>query len=471
MTQHATEVFVGIDVSKGYVDLHAVNHAQSVLAKNRYDDTADGHAQVRSLINDWLRKSPEKGIIVGMEASGGLERNWARMLRALGLRVTVAILNPLAVKRFLDQDLHRSVTDARSAAGIAQYLVMGRRLHQTESDHAMEGVRNLFRCISGFKLQETRSANRLQNLLPRVHPDLVQFARDGFPQWMLIVLKRYPSAPRLARAKPGTVAQIPYVTQQRAKELIAAAKQSVASETDAYTSAAVVYLAMDIIHQRSVAKEMQQTLVSAMKDDPGFRTIMSIPGIGEWAALTLRIEIVRIERFSSAEALTAFAGLDPRYHQSGDALHTFHISKHGRRQIRTVLFMCAMSAIQCNPVMAAFYDRLIAAGKPHMVALTAVMRKLLHLVYACWITERPFDAEYEAQRRASRTPANEVDKEAMPDATACDDCPTGPVRITAPVSRREAQRRKAATVPQTRNKRVVRGPGAASRVSLKSGGK
>ena len=49
----------------------------------------------------------------------------------------------------------------------------------------------------------------------------------------------------------------------------------------------------------------------------------------------------------------------------------------GRRSVRSAIFMAALSAIRCNPVMRAFYQRLLARGKPKMVALVAVARKVL----------------------------------------------------------------------------------------------
>lgn len=464
MTHHTEELFVGMDISKGYADLHAINNARSVITRSRHDDSTSGHTQVRALLNTWQAKQPDATILVGVEASGGLERNWVRMLQALGPHVTVATLNPLAVKRFLDQDLHRSVTDARSAAGIAEYLASGKRLHQTQTDPTLEGAQDLYRCICASIQQMSETKNRLHNLLPRVQPELIQFMRDDIPQWLLAVLERYPTAPQLARAKAATLARIPYLTPEWAEGLIAAAKQSVAAQTDAFSATTVSFLIKDIIHQLRTIEEMKRPLFAAMKNDPGVHAIESIPGIGAWSAVSLRIEIGLIERFPSAEALTAYAGLDPRYHQSGDGLRTMHISKHGRRRIRAILYMCALSAIKANPVIAAFYNRLVDAGKPKMVAVTAAMRKLLHLVYACWISEKPFDSEYERKRREHQAAVLEDAERSNLGAAAIDAATDVPVRITAPVSRREAKRRKAAAVPQTRITRVMRGPGAASRL-------
>lgn len=59
-----------------------------------------------------------------------------------------------------------------------------------------------------------------------------------------------------------------------------------------------------------------------------------------------------------------------------------------------MLYFPAMSATRCNPVLKAFYDRLVAAGKPKVVALAAVMPKLLILVYGVLKSNRPFTPAY-----------------------------------------------------------------------------
>ena len=52
----------------------------------------------------------------------------------------------------------------------------------------------------------------------------------------------------------------------------------------------------------------------------------------------------------------------------------------GRHQVRTVLYMAMMSAMQCNPVFKATYQRLVAAGKPKKVAIIACVRKMIFIL-------------------------------------------------------------------------------------------
>ena len=78
----------------------------------------------------------------------------------------------------------------------------------------------------------------------------------------------------------------------------------------------------------------------------------------------------------------AHAGLDPRHAESGSSLHKpARISKAGNKYLRAALYMPALVAIQHEPNVAAFYDKLVASGKTKMQAIIAVMRKLLHAIF------------------------------------------------------------------------------------------
>ena len=72
----------------------------------------------------------------------------------------------------------------------------------------------------------------------------------------------------------------------------------------------------------------------------------------------------------------ALAGLAPFNHDSGSVRGKCAIFG-GRRALRSGLYMAALSAARFNPILSSFYQRLRAKGKPHKLALTAVMRKLL----------------------------------------------------------------------------------------------
>lgn len=118
----------------------------------------------------------------------------------------------------------------------------------------------------------------------------------------------------------------------------------------------------------------------------------SIPGIGKATIVRLLAFIGDVQRFDHAKALAAFVGLNPTVHQSGSSVRGKpHLSKKGNSVIRRALYMPAIVARRYNPVIKAFADRLKKAGKPNMVIIGAVMRKLLHIIYGVLKSGMPFD--------------------------------------------------------------------------------
>lgn len=113
--------------------------------------------------------------------------------------------------------------------------------------------------------------------------------------------------------------------------------------------------------------------------------VLSIPGIGERTALALIVRMPELGRISREEA-AALAGLAPFDDDSGHHNGKRHIAG-GRSRLRRSLFAAALpAAFRWNPQVAGFYSRLIAAGKPHNLALTACARKLL--IYANTVVQR-----------------------------------------------------------------------------------
>jgi transposase len=87
--------------------------------------------------------------------------------------------------------------------------------------------------------------------------------------------------------------------------------------------------------------------------------------------------------------IAALAGLAPHTRQSGQWKGRSFIGG-GRTTVRTALFMGAMVGKKYNPVLRAFFERLVAAGKPKMVALIAVARKLLTILNAILRDRQPW---------------------------------------------------------------------------------
>ena len=123
--------------------------------------------------------------------------------------------------------------------------------------------------------------------------------------------------------------------------------------------------------------------------------LTSIPGIGETTAGTLLAEIPHLDRFESAKAIAAYAGLSPRQRHSGSSIHGRpRLCKTGNSRLRKALYMPAMVALRFNPILRTFSERLLAAGKHKRLIIGAVMRKLLVLAYGILRSGKRFDANY-----------------------------------------------------------------------------
>jgi transposase len=123
--------------------------------------------------------------------------------------------------------------------------------------------------------------------------------------------------------------------------------------------------------------------------------LTSIPGIGETTAGSILAEIPHLDRFQSAKAVAAFAGLSPRERCSGTSIHgRTRLCKTGNPRVRKALYMPAMVALRFNPTPRIFAERLLAAGKHKRLIIGAVMRKLLVLAYGILRSGIAFDANY-----------------------------------------------------------------------------
>ena len=117
------------------------------------------------------------------------------------------------------------------------------------------------------------------------------------------------------------------------------------------------------------------SLIESCTDYQAKNTILqSMPSIGKITSASLISNLPELGYISSKQA-SALVGVAPMNRESGRYKGLRRI-QGGRHQVRTVLYMAMMSAMQCNPVFKATYQRLLAAGKPKKVAIIACVRKM-----------------------------------------------------------------------------------------------
>lgn len=133
------------------------------------------------------------------------------------------------------------------------------------------------------------------------------------------------------------------------------------------------------------------------------KLITSVIGIGDITAFTWLGEIGYGDGFELTRQVESFAGLTTKKTQSGTSIRgRERLSKVGNHYLRKALYMPAMCAMQHNPVIHSFAERLRERGKPPKVIIGAVMRKLIRIIFAVVKSGRPFDLQYLSQPRSSQ---------------------------------------------------------------------
>ena len=119
--------------------------------------------------------------------------------------------------------------------------------------------------------------------------------------------------------------------------------------------------------------------------------LVSVPGVGPVTARTLIAELPELGQIDRRK-LAALVGVAPFNRDSG-TWRGHRMIAGGRTSVRTVLYMAALAATRCNPLVRATYQRLVARGRPKKVALIACARQLLTILNAIVRDGRPWTPE------------------------------------------------------------------------------
>lgn len=204
---------------------------------------------------------------------------------------------------------------------------------------------------------------------------------------------------RFAAATQPAVRPLPGAATQMLADLVARRRQIVemiAAEKNRAHRTQVPRIAKSIARLiKALEKELASVdgeIDDGIRGSPAWRAtedlLASVPGVGPVTARTLLAELPELGRLD-AKRIAALAGLAPFVRQSGQWKGRAMVAG-GRKTVRTALFLAALTAARHNPVLKAFRDRLVALGKPKLVAVVAVARKLLTILNAMIRDQKPW---------------------------------------------------------------------------------
>lgn len=278
-------------------------------------------------IGKFLKEMPSNAVLV-MEASGPYHLRLAYAGYAKGFEVFV--LNPLSVKRYCQMRLMRTKTDKADARAISGYAQVNPHKAWSPPAKAISHLQHIDALIA---------------LLTKLRTQVIghQSANEVRPMPNKVVVATIRS----------TIKTLEKSIAKLEKEIDGIVK----------------------IHFEAEIKRLRM-----------------IPGIGKKTAVQILIVTQNFQKFASGKSLVAFAGLCPRIYQSGTNQRTsFKICKLGQGRLRSLLYMCSMTAKNCNPSCKLLFDRLVEKGKNKKLALVAVAAKLLRQAFAIGTSKEDFN--------------------------------------------------------------------------------
>jgi transposase len=194
------------------------------------------------------------------------------------------------------------------------------------------------------------------------------------------------------RTLPDAQTQDLQALMTRRRQLVAMLAAERTRRAQASPGRVRISLARIVTSLEDELKDLDAGIDTTVRGTPAWREredlLASVPGIGKTIARTLLAELPELGTLGPKQ-IAALAGLAPFTRQSGKWRGKSFISG-GRTAVRTALFMGAMVACKHNPVLKAFRNRLVAAGKPKLVAIIAVARKLLVILNAIIRERKPW---------------------------------------------------------------------------------
>ncbi len=389
---------VGIDVAKAAHVVCALEAPTGALKQRalKIPATAEGYAQLGRALQQW---GTQDSVLLGLEATGSLWEPLYDTLTQAGY--TILLLNPRQTASWATSLGLRAKTDGIDAHTLARGLLAGYARASVLPSEAVQSLRTLTRARRDLVQSQTAALQRLHDDLVPLFPELVghlpHHASLSDPA-ILTFLSRSSSAQAIAEADltalthPLAEASSKRWGQAEALAVQQLAQRSAAS-TRAVTARSVVVrtLCLHLLDLRARLADLERALEEALGQDDEAQRLQGVPGIGPQNAATIRAELGDVSRFSRVEQVIAYAGLEPRTHESGRFAGQKRLSKRGPGALRHALYLAALVAARYRPEGRERYRRLLDRGRAKKEALTILSRSLLKVIYHLLRTGASYD--------------------------------------------------------------------------------
>lgn len=368
-----------------------------------FDNTREGLDTFWSMILSSKTRFHCTEVIVGYESTGPYGEPLIHYLKQKP--VTIVQVNPMHTKKMKEiNDNSPLKTDRKDPRVIADVIRLGHALSVVVPEGDAAYLRRVNNARERHVKERTSLLNQLQQFVFVIFPEFSRIIKTIDSKTALYILKKYTTPAKIAKVKPEKLGaemrrrSMGKFAAEHAIALINFAKTTIGIEEG------VEGLVMDIQHvliqlemTNSLIAELEHQMEITLQRIPYSRKLLAIKGFGIITVAGLIGEIGDFARFTTQAEIAKLAGLNIYEISSGKRKGQRRISKRGRSLLRKILYYAAVQSIRKNGIMHDYYQRLIGRGMKKIMALVAVSRKLLRIIFAIVRDDSEFIVNHESQ--------------------------------------------------------------------------
>ena len=382
--------FIGIDISKFKHDCAVIDDSGEIITPSwSFTNDSEGFSQLKLLLD-----SLDSETRIGLESTGHYGMNLKLFLETNNF--SFMEFNPLLINRFVkSKSLRKTKSDSIDCVMIARYLMTVEYKPYLSSLYHSEKLKSLTRFRDSLVRQRSRQLVELTNILDKIFPEFKPFFGGKFSATALHILANYSSPEKIANMNVKSYDALRKLSRGRFSttaftRLKLLAKNTVGNTEDFLLEEMKIVL--EIYSQLDSKIDETENLIQECVSEIN-PPMLTVPGIGVESAAVILAEFGDFTKFNNASQLLSFAGMEPGYFQSGISESAGKMVKHGSSHLRYALMNCAQTVVNYEPTFAEFYTKKRAEGKPHRVALSHVVKKLLRVIYTLQTKNLVYDSD------------------------------------------------------------------------------
>lgn len=382
--------YIGIDISKFKHDCAVIDDSGEIITPSwSFTNDSEGFSQLKLLLD-----SLDSETRIGLESTGHYGMNLKLFLETNNF--SFMEFNPLLINRFVkSKSLRKTKSDSIDCVMIARYLMTVEYKPYLSSFYHSEKLKSLTRFRDSLVRQRSRQLVELTNILDKIFPEFKPFFGGKFSTTALHILANYSSPEKIANMNVKSYDALRKLSRGRFSttaftRLKLLAKNTVGNTEDFLLQEMKIVLELysQLDSKIDETENLIQECVSEINPP-----MLTVPGIGVESAAVILAEFGDFAKFNNASQLLSFAGMEPGYFQSGISESAGKMVKHGSSHLRYALMNCAQTVVNYEPTFAEFYTKKRAEGKPHRVALSHVVKKLLRVIYTLQTKNLVYDSD------------------------------------------------------------------------------